>query len=588
MKRLAPILLALASGAATALAFPLAIPAGSLRELDPAGRLELLAWFSLVPGLWALERARSGWRALGLGVLAGAACFFGTIWWVSHAMTAFGGLSLAFSVFALSLLVLFMAAHWGGAFAVAWTLRRRLGWPLWVHLPFVWAAFELVRDHLFTGFPWANLGYSQARHLRVAQLAAVLGVYGIAALVAFVNAVVLEGVRAAVERRRPPLPLAAATVALLAVVVGFGELHLRSVRARMAAAPTLTVAVVQANVSQDVKNAARENADAILARLVPLTVEADRAGADLVAWPEAAYPYTVRPDLRTFAVPGSGLPPLSRAHLLLGASTFQRTRIGGRVVPLYENSVFLLAPDLSVRGRYVKNHLVPFGEYVPLANWLPFVGHLVPSLAPASPGRTLDVLAFPRDGGAGSPVASAGPMPGAADPPPRGAGEVRIAPMICFDAIFPEINVAFARQAPDLLVNPTNDAWYGYSSGPYQFLAIVRMRAIEAGRAVARPAYSGVSALILPTGELAPGALDVGPVDRDLAPDPDEPARLLVGKVPLLEGRTFYVATGDAFAYACGIAMLAALAAAVWAGRRRPAERRTESAAAVHDRRDLG
>src|SRR5574338_411347 len=99
--------------------------------------------------------------------------------------------------------------------------------------------------------------------------------------------------------------------------------------------------------------------------------------------------------------------------------------------------------------------------------------------------------------------------------------------MICVDAIFPEINVAFARQdpPPEILVNPTNDAWYGYSSGPYQFLAIARMRAVEAGRAVVRPAYAGVSAVILPTGELAPGAIEVGPVDPDLAPDPQEPPR---------------------------------------------------------------
>ncbi len=147
--------------------------------------------------------------------------------------------------------------------------------------------------------------------------------------------------------------------------------------------------------------------------------------------------------------------------------------------------------------------------------------------------------------------------------------------MICFDAIFPEINVAFARAEPEpeILVNPTNDAWYGYSSGPYQFLAIVRMRAIEAGKAVIRPAYAGVSAVILPTGAVAPGALEVGPVDPDRAPDPDEPPRLLLAEVPRLRGSTLYTRFGDLFAWACAAATLAALGAAVRAGRRRPAER---------------
>ena len=137
--------------------------------------------------------------------------------------------------------------------------------------------------------------------------------------------------------------------------------------------------------------------------------------------------------------------------------------------------------------------------------------------------------------------------------------------MICFDAIFPEINVAFARKdpEPELLVNPTNDAWYGYSSGPYQFLAIVRMRAIEAGKAV-----------ILPTGEVAPGALEVVPVDPDRAPFPDEPPRLLVAEVPRLRGLTLYTRFGDLFAWACAAATAAVFATALRAGRRRRAEAR--------------
>jgi apolipoprotein N-acyltransferase len=166
-------------------------------------------------------------------------------------------------------------------------------------------------------------------------------------------------------------------------------------------------------------------------------------------------------------------------------------------------------------------------------------------MAPASPGGALNLLEFTaRDG-----------------------SRLRVGSMICFDAIFPEIGVALARQDPDLLVNPTNDAWYGYSSGPYQFLDIVRLRAIETGRSIARPAYSGVSALILPTGELLPGALEVGPVDPDLAPVPEEPARMLRGRLPRHHGLTPYARFGDLFAGACAVLSLVALLAA-WRRRR--------------------
>ncbi len=575
MRRTLPFLSAVASGALLALSLPLVVPFLSIREVDPAGRLEVLAWAALVPALLALRGAASTRRAAALGLVGGVTYFFAAIYWVSHAMTAFGGLSLGFSLFALSLLVLFMAAHWAGAFAVAHRIRTRLGWPLWVHLPPVWAAFELLRNYLFSGFPWANLGYTQARTLPVAQLAAVTGVYGIAALVALVNAALAEAVAALREGRAVPRRPLAVAGGLLALVVAGGALHLRAVRARAAAAPAITVGVVQPNVDQSVKNRARDHRDHILARLVPPTQEADRAGADLVVWPEAAYPLNVAPGTRSFAVRGAGLPPLERAHLLLGATTVEWLPGEGRErVPRVGNVQFLLGPGLDVLGRYQKHHLVPFGEYVPLQRWLPFVGQLVPTLAPIAPGRELKVLEFPlaSRGAAGSALASAaGAAPAPAVPAAAtGAGDpVRLAPMICFDAIFPEINVAFARQepAPEILVNPTNDAWYGYSSGPYQFLAIVRLRAIEAGRAVVRPAYAGVSAVILPTGELAPGAIEVGPVDPDLAPDPQEPARLLLARVPRLRGHTLYTTVGDLFGWASALFAAGALAA-TW--RRRP------------------
>ena len=561
---------AVASGAAMALALPLALPVGSLRELDPAGRLQVVAWLALVPAILAV-RAAPTWRAAALrGLVAGLAYFYASIWWVSHAMTAFGGLPAWLALVALTLLVLYMAAHWAAAFAISWKIRDGLGWPMPAHLPLVWAALELCRNYLFTGFPWANLGYTQAKALPIAQLAALGGPYAIAALVVLVNAALAESVAARREQRPLPRRALAAAALLLAAAWGWGALRLRAQRARIAAAPAITVGIVQPNLNQSVKNRMREEPDYVLSRLVPLTLEADRDGADLVAWPEATFPLAVPPQIRSFAR-GASLPPLSRAHLLMGAVTYQQTRApDGRPLRSVGNVDFLLSPSLDVLGKYQKHHLVPFGEYVPLHEWLPFLGQVVPGLAPASPGRELTVLEF-TPGAAAAATAAVTPTSTATSPP--ASDPVRLAPMICFDAIFPEINVAYARKTPEpeILVNPTNDAWYGYSSGPYQFLAIVRLRAIEAGKAVVRPAFAGVSAVILPTGEVAPGALEVGPVDPDLAKDPDEPARLLLAPVPRLRGLTPYTTFGDLFAWTCAALSAAGLAAAVRAGRRRAA-----------------
>jgi apolipoprotein N-acyltransferase len=537
-------LLAAVGGLLEALAFPLVVPGLSLRELDPAGHLELLAWVGLVPALVALRAAASAREAFLLGLASGLAAFYALIYWVSHAMTEFGGVPRGVAFVGLSLLVLYMAAHWGLAFLGSHVVRRALGWPLWAHLPVFWVATELLRNHLFSGFPWGNLGYSQARHLVVAQLASLLGVYGVAGLVVLVNAVLADGWGARGGRAPRPLVGAGVAAAAVAATLAYGASHLTSVRREMEAAPRLRVGLVQANVTQSVKNEGPRHAELILARLWPLTEQADRQGAVLVAWPEAAWPTAVSRDVRSFDRLAPGVAPLGRAHLLVGATTFHwQAGPGGLRQVSVQNGAFLLEPDLSVVGRYAKRHLVPFGEYVPLREWLPFLRAVVPDLAPAVAGERLEILAFEA-----------------------GGRRVALAPMICFDAIFPEIARDYALQSADLLLNPTNDAWYGYSSGPYQFLAIVRMRAIETRRAVARPAYSGVSAVLLPTGEVAPGALEVGPVDPARAPDPEEPSRLLLADVPVLRERTLYTKFGDLFAWACAAAAAVQLAVA-WARR---------------------
>jgi len=309
--------------------------------------------------------------------------------------------------------------------------------------------------------------------------------------------------------------------------------------------------VVQGNIDQKIKNKHTSYIGFILEQYAPQTKLADGEGADVIIWPEAAFPGYFRPGALSLTESRGGqvlktLEPL-HATLLLGAQT------ANRQTNLSSNSAFEVRPDLTIAAQYDKHHLVPFGEYVlwDLDRYLP-IGALVADVGFFKPGTELPVWELPTHDGT----------------------HLKAGMLICYDAIFPEIVRAFAREAPppDILVNGTNDAWYGYSSGPYQFLAIVQLRAIEAARTVVRPAYAGVSAVVLPTGELAPGAIDVGPVDPDLAPDRDEPARLLLARAPLLRGRTLYTTIGDLFAYGCALAAAGALLAA-WVRKGSRAER---------------
>jgi apolipoprotein N-acyltransferase len=274
-------------------------------------------------------------------------------------------------------------------------------------------------------------------------------------------------------------------------------------------------------------------AQVVLDAYNPPTTAADEAGADLIVWPEAAFPRYFKKG--SIVLAGHGLSsPMYKGHLLLGVDVYDtRTRKG-------ENAAYLVTPDLRVMYQYTKHHLVPFGEYIlfNLDEYLP-IKNLVPGTF--QPGTEVDPVAVPLRSKPGS--------------------NARVGITICFDAIFPEIAREYAAEGVQVLVNMTNDAWYGFSSAPYQFLRMVAMRAIETGRPVARAANTGISAFIDPLGRIQE-ATGIGLVDTDdrvVDASRRVPSEWKMSEVPLLEGRTIYVVIGDWPAYAAAIFCIAGL-----------------------------
>ncbi|MFO7576480.1 MAG: apolipoprotein N-acyltransferase, partial [Pelovirga sp.] len=201
------------------------------------------------------------------------------------------------------------------------------------------------------------------------------------------------------------------------------------------------------------------------------------------------------------------LPQNSGVPLLVGSPAYAPAA-DGRL--LYHNSAFLLDTDGVIRGRSDKVHLVPFGEYVPLGRLLSFVDKLVVGVGDFSPGG---IQPLPLD-------------------------QHQLGVLICYEVIFPHLARGYVRQGSDLLVNLTNDAWFGRSSAPYQHLAMARFRAIENRIWLARSANTGISALIAPSGEVTLA----GPIFQPLA---------LTGSVGLGAQPTFYTRYGDLFAWGC-------------------------------------
>jgi apolipoprotein N-acyltransferase len=520
---------AVASGVLMAFSLPLVPPFMAMGEPLLGPWSESLALIGLVPLLWILRDA-SPRRAFYLGTLAGLAYFMVCLFWLNVAMTTFGHLPLVASLPILGLLSAFLSLFWGVAFFAAVRIGSKLGFPSRLGLPLVWVAVEFLRNYLLTGFPWASLGTTQARSLWLSQLASLGGVYLVAFVVVFSNTT-LESLLAWVRRRAP---LAARTLAVWALLLGLASIFafVRLQGEAPAGVRRIRVALVQGNLDERAHLAGGSAQRLVFARMLRQSALAREAGALLAVWPEGSLPAPLSPlsesmaNLAPRSMAGQLLPP----EMIIGGTT--RSHHDGS--PRLTISAFLVDSDLRIQARYDKRHLVPFGEYVPLASILPYQWFVPPGIVFFSPGPNH----APLDSKAG-----------------------KLGIMICYEAIFPEIAREEVESGAQMLVNITNDSWYGRSSAPHQHLAQSRMRAIETGRYLVRAANTGVSAIIDPCGRIV-GRLPLGLSQRDgdrIAYRDLEPPRMLTGTVTLLDGKTIYTTIGDLFAWLCSVAALGLL-----------------------------
>jgi apolipoprotein N-acyltransferase len=362
-------------------------------------------------------------------------------------------------------------------------------------------SLEFLRSFLLSGFPWASLGYSQQSHLALIQSVDLCGVYGLSFLLVLVNATLADTVPVLARRTLSTLPWKGIAVAAILFAANFGYGYLRLEQDLDGRERTLSVALVQGNIDQSVKwdPANQQNT---ITTYRNLSLDADRQQkTDLLVWPESATPFYFQ-DGGPLSDAVVATARTADAWLLFGSPAFEF--VNRR--PRYLNSAFLLSDDGQLLGRSDKVHLVPFGEYVPLGKYLPFIDKLVVGIGDFSPGTI-------------SPL----PMNGA---------EVGV--LVCYEAIFPELAREWVRQGSDLLVNITNDAWFGRSSAPYQHLAMTRFRAIENRIWIARAANTGISAFIAPSGRITAQS----PIFKTL---------YLQGEVGLGARPTLYTRFGDVF-----------------------------------------
>lgn len=334
-------------------------------------------------------------------------------------------------------------------------------------LAIAWTVAEWLRGHAFTGFPWNLIGYVWVEVNPVRQGAALMGIYGVGLLTVFIAAspATLAGVG---FRHRGPWGLVGAGLVILGALWGWGSFRIADTAPQRV--PGVLLRVVQPNIEQSLKWRAdkrEQNFDRHLA----LSAGPGTDAVTHLIWPEAAVPYYLGSDAVRRAMIANRL---SKNQVLLTGSL--RTEVGPAGVRRFWNAFHAVDSQGSVIATYDKSHLVPFGEYLPLRPLFSLVG--------------LEKIAFGLGDYSAGPGRRTLEVPGA---PP-------FSPLICYEIIFPGKVVARAGPSPSWLLNVTNDAWYGVSTGPHQHLAMARFRAVEEGLPVVRSANTGISAIVDPYG----------------------------------------------------------------------------------------
>ncbi len=494
--------IALAAGVATSLLTWLALP-GNVAWWP-------LLFISLVPLLLATAAAPSPKSALLRGLAVGVPFYLLQIYWIVPVLMKYGGLPWFLAVPALLLLVcymgLYLAVFCGGFFLLT---RRAAPITVIIGAAALWVGLDWLRSWLFSGFPWMDLGYAVWEAPFLAQAADLFGHAGYTFVFVLSNALLFV----ALSRRYPGRRLLVAVLPVAAICLAIGtyaSLRWQDVDRQLANAPTALIGIVQGNVEQDRKWSPEERERTVRNYLDLSGALVSGEAPALIVWPETALPFYPRSN--ELLEPILDFVRRDGNVLLTGAPWYEIREDAASRLIFYYNAALLLRPD-GTSATYYKTHLVPYGEYVPLQRFMPFLAPLVEAAGQFTPGRIEEPLA---------------------------AGSIRAGVLICFESIFPGLARSWVDRGANVLINLTNDAWYGRSSAPYQSWAMTIFRATETRRSVVRSANTGISGVVDPLGRVQSESDLFVTWSGTMA-------------VPLLEQRTIFVRGGWLFAPFSGL-----------------------------------
>lgn len=446
------VILAALSGLLTAICFP-------------KFNLFFLAWVSLVPLLFALQR-KSPRQSFGLGFVGGFIYYAILLYWIPYVPAHYGNMPVSLSILIYLLLVVLMCLSWALFGYIFSAVHRAYPRTAYVAAPFIWVSMEFVLAYIFTGFPWGLLGYSQVKNLAFLQLASVTSVYGLSFGLVFLQSFFVFSIS---TRKRSPFFFALGAILLLHAA-GFYVL-----KAPQASEETFKAAVIQGNVSSDIywDRISPEEISELFDRHLKLSQQASAEDAGLIVWPEFSVPLCfscTEPLYVTFKEELFRFVQQTDRTLLLGTN---ETAVEDGELYFY-NTALCLHPDLSM-SQYYKMHLVPFGEYTPYKKVFSFIQSVTHAIGDVTPGRRYVLHDY---------------------------NKIKFGSPICYEVIFPGLVRKFARAGAQFLVTITNDGWYGRSASPHQHFLIAVFRAVENRRYLLRAATTGISGFVDPYGRI--------------------------------------------------------------------------------------
>ncbi len=418
--------------------------------------------FPLALGMIAFS-ALSPRKALKQGWIAGSLASLACMYWIAYPVGVYGGLSWALAIPCPILVAMLMGTYYGiYTYILNYAARALPPFALCIFSGLLWTSMETAQGFLFSGFPWMTLSSALAFRPEWIQGAAFIGAYGLSGL--------LVSVATAILCWRISHPAKVWAIAVIAVVIILGGMRTSAEQfSDLLKTGDTSIGLIQGNIDQAKKWDAKYK-KATFEKYIRLSRQVIHK-TDLVIWPETAMPFylqdggIMRAEIMNFASE-------TKTPVLTGAPGYILHSKGD--FSLY-NRAYLISPDKKYMDWYDKSHLVPFGEYMPFKEFIP-LGKLVQGAGDFIPGS---------------------------DASPLQSGDLAMGMLICYEGIFPELAQERVEKGANILINISNDAWYGDTSAPRQHLSLVTMRAVEQGRYMLRGTNTGISACIDPLGRVS-------------------------------------------------------------------------------------